>query len=282
MGKKFKYIDSKGTNKLDLDQYYTSEKDMIYCVNKTLDILQENGYAVSEFLEPSAGQGVFSNYLYTSGKNVIALDIEPKAEGIIEADYLTYDIEYKKDRLIIGNPPFGARLNLARQFYNKSVQIGDYISFILPISQLNNTQTMYKFDLLYSEDLGKLIFSGDRKVHCCLNIYVRPKNGLNKKKTFKLKDVEIVRNDSKRYKDFEFDIRICRWGDATAGKILKDGETYSGEYKIKIHNEALKDRIIDVLANTDWKKELKSVTAMLYISQYNIIDILKREVEGIK
>lgn len=282
MGKKFKYIDSKGTNKLDLDQYYTSEKDMIYCVDKTLDVLQENGYTVSEFLEPSAGQGVFSNYLYTSGKNVIALDIEPKAEGIIEADYLTYNLEYMKDRLIIGNPPYGVRLNLARQFYNKSVQIGDYISFILPISQLNNTKTMYKFDLLYSEDLGELIFSGDRKVHCCLNIYVRPKNGLNKKKSSKLKDVEIARNDSKRYKDFEFDIRICRWGDATAGKILKDGETYSGEYKIKIHNEALKDRIIDVLTNTDWKKELKSVTAMLYISQYNIIDVLKREVEGIR
>lgn len=280
MGRKFKNVDSKGTNKLDLDQYYTSEKDMIYCVNKTLDILQENGYTVSEFLEPSAGQGVFSNYLYTSGKNVIALDIEPKAEGIIEADYLTYDIEYKKDRLIIGNPPFGARLNLARQFYNKSVQIGDYISFILPISQLNNTKTMYKFDLLYSEDLGGLIFSGDRKVHCCLNIYVRPKNGLNKKKTFKLKDVEIVRQDSKRYKDFEFDIRICRWGDA-AGKILKDGETYSGEYKIKIHNETLKDRIIDVLTNTDWKKEINS-TAMCSIKQYHIIDVLKKEIEEIR
>lgn len=280
MGRKFKSVDSKGTNKLDLDQYYTSEEDMIYCVNKTLDILQENGYTVSEFLEPSAGQGVFSNYLYTSGKNVIALDIEPKAEGIIEADYLTYDIEYKKDRLIIGNPPFGTRLNLAKQFYNKSIQIGDYISFILPISQLNNTQFMYKFDLLYSENLGELIFSGDRKVRCCLNIYVRPKNGLNKKKSFKLRDIEIVRDNSKRYKDFEFDIRICRWGDAT-GKILKDSETYRGEYKIKIHNEALKDKIIDVLTNIDWKKELNTTT-IPSIYQYHIINVLKREVEGIK
>lgn len=281
MEKKFKYIESKGTNKLNLDQYYTSEEDMNYCVNKTLDILQESGYSVSEFLEPSAGQGVFSNYLVTSGKSVIALDIEPKAEDIIEADYLTYDIEYKKDRLIIGNPPYGTRLNLAKQFYNKSIQIGDYISFILPISQLNNTQMMYKFDLIHSEDLGELIFSGDRKVHCCLNIYARPKNGLNKKKSSKLKDIEIVRQDSKRYKDFEFDIRMCHWGDATAGKILKDGERYSGEYKIKIHNEALKDKIITVLTNTDWKKELNS-TAMCSIKQYHIIDILKREIEEIR
>ena len=280
MEKKFKYIESKGTSKLNLDQYYTSEEDMNYCVNKTLDILQENGYTVSEFLEPSAGQGVFSNYLATSGLNVIAIDIEPKSEDIIQADYLTYDIKYKKDRLIIGNPPFGSRLSLATKFYNKSVEIGDYISFILPISQLNNTKMMYKFDLIYSEDLGELIFSDDRKVHCCLNIYVRPKSGLNKKKTSKLKDVEIVRQDSKKYDSFEFDIRMCYWGDATAGKILKDGERYSGEYKIKIHNEALKDKIIAVLTNTDWKKELNS-TAMCRIKQYHIIDILKREIPEI-
>ena len=281
MEKKFKYIESKGTNKLNLDQYYTSEEDMNYCVNKTLDILQESGYSVSEFLEPSAGQGVFSNYLVTSGLNVIAIDIDPKSEDIIQADYLTYDIKYKKDRLIIGNPPYGSRLSLAKQFYNKSIEIGDYISFILPISQLNNTQMMYKFDLIHSEDLGELIFSADRKVHCCLNIYARPKSGLNKKKSSKLKDIEIVRQDSKKYDSFEFDIRMCYWGDATAGKILKDGERYSGEYKIKIHNEALKDKIITVLTNTDWKKELNS-TAMCRIKQYHIIDILKREIEEIR
>ena len=279
--KQFKYIESKGSNKLNLDQYYTSEEDMNYCVNKTLDVLQENGYEVSEFLEPSAGQGVFSDYLYTSGKNVIALDIEPKAENIIQADYLTYKLDYKKGRLTIGNPPYGSRLSLAKKFYKKSIEVGDYISFILPISQLNNSEFMYEFDLLYSEDLGELVFSGDRKVKCCLNIYVRPENGLNKKSKNKLKDVEIIRQDSKKYNDFEYDIRMCYWGDATAGKILKEGESYSGEYKIKIHNEDLKDKIIDILTNTDWKKELNS-TAMCRIKQYHIIDILKRKIPEIK
>lgn len=139
---------------------------------------------------------------------------------------------------------------------------------------------MYEFDLIYSEDLGELIFSGNRKVHCCLNIYTRPKNGLNKKNSFKLKDIEIIRQDSRRYDSFEFDIRMCYWGNATAGKILKDDERYSGEYKIKIYNEALKDRIIDVLTNTDWKKEVNS-TAMCRIKQYHIINVLKREIEEI-
>ena len=150
----------------------------------------------------------------------------------------------------------------------------------MPISQLNNTQTFYEFDLLHSEDLGKLIFSGNRKVHCCLNVYVRPKNGLNKKKATKLKDIEIVRQDSKRYESFEYDIRMCYWGDSTAGKILSEGETYSGEDKIKIHNESLKDEIINVLTNVDWKKELNS-TAMCRIKQYHIVDVLKKYIPDI-
>ena len=73
---------------------------------------------------------------------------------------------------------------------------------------------------------------------------------------------------------------MCYWGNATAGKILKDGERYSGEYKIKIHNEALKDKIITVLTNIDWKKEIKS-TAMRKIQKHHIIDILKREIPEI-
>lgn len=278
---KFKYIESKNSNKLNLDKYYTSYDDMEYCVNKAWDILKDNGYKISEFLEPSAGAGVFSNYLATSGLDVVAIDIEPDSEDIIKADYLEYPLEYVKGRCIIGNPPYGNRLNLANKFFKKSIEIGDYIVFILPISQLNNTQTFYQFNLLYSEDLGELVFSGERKVHCCLNVYVRPSNGLNKKKVNKLKDVEIIRQDSKRYKDFEYDIRMCYWGDATAGKILSDNETYSGEYKIKIHNESLKKEIINVLTNTDWKKELNS-TAMCRIKQYHIVDILKKYIKDIK
>ena len=282
--KKFISVDSsinKNTNKLDLDQYYTSYEDMEYCVNKAWDIIYDLGYSVSEFLEPSAGEGVFSDYLMTSGLDVIAIDIEPKGENIIKADYLTYDIEYKKGRFVIGNPPYGARLNMAQKFYKKSVQIADYIAFILPISQLNNTQSMYEFDLVYSEDLGKLVFSDSRKVHCCLNVYIRPKNGLNKKKKSKLEDITIIRQDKKGYDDIKEDIRICYWGDGTVGKVLKPDEHYSGEYKIIINNKDLKDEIIDFFNTIDWKKELNS-TAMKKIQQFHIIEMLKKYIPNIK
>lgn len=278
---KFKYIENKNSNKLNLDKYYTSYDDMEYVVNKSWDILKENGYEISEFLEPSAGNGVFSNYLSTSGLEVLAIDIEPDGDDIIKADYLTYDLNYVKGRCVIGNPPYGNRLNLAINFFKKSIEIADYIVFILPISQLNNTQSFYQFDLLYSEDLGVMTFSNTRKVHCCLNIYVRPKNGLNKRRLNKLKDITIVRQDSKKYKDFEYDIRMCYWGDGTAGKILNEDEHYSGEYKIKINNEDIKNEIIETLVNVDWKKELNS-TAMCRIKQYHIIDVLKKRIPNIK
>ena len=281
MSRQYKYLNSKNSNKLELDQYYTPKEVMEYCVNKTIEVLEGKNCKIDCFLEPSAGQGIFSDYLYTIGKEVLALDIEPKAENIIEADFLEYPIEYKKNRLIIGNPPFGACLSLAKKFYKKSIEIGDYISFILPISQLNNTQSMYEFDLVYSEDLGEITFSETRKVHCCLNVYIKPQNGLNKKKINKLKDVEIVRHDSKKYKDFQFDLRMCRWGNGTAGKILSEDEMYSSEYKIKIHNENLKGEIIKVLKNANWKKEINS-TAMCSITQYHIIELLKREIPKIK
>jgi hypothetical protein len=139
---------------------------------------------------------------------------------------------------------------------------------------------MYEFDLIYSEDLGKLTFSEERKVHCCLNIYVRPRNGLNKRRNEKLKDVEIVREDSKKFKDFEYDIRMCYWG-SSAGKVLKEDEKYSAEYKIKIHNDDVKADVINLLKNTDWGKELKC-TSMPKIQQFHIIELLKREIPEIK
>ena len=281
---KFNSIDSKvnkNCNKLDLDQYYTSYEDMKYCVNKAWDIIKDLGYEVSEFLEPSAGEGVFSDYLATSGLDVIAIDIEPKGENIIKSDFLTYDLGYKEGRFIIGNPPYGARLNLAQKFYKRAIELGDYIAFILPISQLNNTQSMYEFDLVHSEDLGKLIFSNKKKVHCCLNVYVRPKNGLNKKISTKLKDITIVRHDKKGYKDIEFDIRMCYLGSGTAGKILKEGENYSSEYKIIIHNKELKDDIVNLLSTIKWDDEINS-SAMRCIKQYHIIQVLKKYIPNIK
>ena len=241
-------------SKIELDKYYTPDDLAKYCVEKTKEIIGEDN--ITEYLEPSAGVGVFLKYL---DKPYLAYDIEPEGENIVQADYLT--------------------LNLAQKFYKKSVKLGDYIAFILPISQLNNSFTMYEFDLIHSEDLGKKEYSG-AKLHCCFNIYKRPQKGLNKYKIKKLKDITVYRDDTKGYLEKDFDIRICYRG-YSAGKILKEHEHYRNEYKIKIHNNELRNEIIRVLNEVDWKKELKCISTPA-IMQFHIYELLEREIPEIK
>ncbi len=264
------------TNKLYLDKYYTSKSLAKYCIDKTFEIIGKEN--ISEIIEPSAGTGSFSNQI----EDCIAYDIEPECDKIIKQDFLELEIEYKKGRLIIGNPPYGSRMSLAWKFYKKSIQISDYISFILPISQLNNNITLYEFDLIYSENLGKQEYS-DRKLHCCLNIYKRPKGGkLNKRKRYKLEDITIIRKDKKKYKITDkYDIRMCHWGNTTAGKILKDGENYSNEYKIIINNKEKYNEIKNFILNYNWNRHVKSISAKGLL-QYHIIEVLKDNVEGVK
>lgn len=258
------------------DKYYTSTKLAKYCIDKTFEIINTDN--ISEIVEPSAGQGSFSSQI----PNCIAYDIEPEAEGVVEQDFLTMDLGYKKGRVFIGNPPFGDRMNLAQKFFRKCIEEGDYVAFILPISQLWNENSLYQFDLIHSEDLGKQIYS-DRKLHCCFNIYKRPENGeLKPKKKDILRDVTIIRQDSTRYKkEKEYDLRMCYWGNGSAGKILKDGESYSAEYKIIINNPEIKEQVIQILNEVDWWEELNCI-AMLKIQQFHIKKVLRKYIPNIK
>lgn len=167
----FKRDKKQNSTKLNLDQYYTSEEVACHCLSIVRMVLK--GETITDVIEPSAGNGVFSKKI----KGCIAYDVDPKDDTIIKEDFLKLTLEYKQGRLFIGNPPFGARNVLSVAFYKKCVQNGDYIAFILPISQLNNNQQMYDFDLIYSEDLGKnniqidifvvvLIFTNDHKMVC--------------------------------------------------------------------------------------------------------------------
>ncbi len=262
------------SNKINLDKYYTPIETAKYCIKKTYEIIGENN--ISEVIEPSAGNGSFSLQVPST---CFSYDIEPEHSSIKKQDYLDLKIDYLYGRLIIGNPPFGEKMNLAQKFFKKSTELGDYIAFILPISQLWNTNSLYEFDLIYSEDLGKIKYS-DRNLHCCFNIYKRPENGINSRPKNKLETIKIIRQDSKGYSDFnDFDIRLCYWGNGSAGKILKDNESYSAEYKIKIHSD-FKEDVIKLLNNINWFDELNCI-AMLKIQQFHIINVLRKYIPNI-
>ena len=244
--------------RVENDKYYTPDCLAEYCVNKTKEIIGEEN--ITEYLEPSAGKGVFLNYL---PENTLAYDLYPEGDKIIKQDYLELELPYKKGRCIIGNPPFGDRNVLSVKFFKKSILLGDYISFILPISQLNNDQKMYEFDLIYSEDLGDYEYSGITK-RCCLNIYKRPINGINKKKhNHALKDVTVIeyRRGSKDTPPDKYDFAMCTWGDGCCGKQIEYVSQYAQEHYIIINNEALRDKILNICHNTDWRNLYPSVSS---------------------
>jgi len=271
----FKRDKNQNSNKLHLDKYYTSPELAKYCIDKTFEIIgREN---ITEIIEPSAGNGSFSKQI----DGCIAYDLEPDDSSIIQQDYLKLGLEYRKGRLMIGNPPYGSRNILSVKFYKHSLKLGDYIAFILPISQLNNTQQMYEFELIHSENLGKRLYT-DREVHCCFNIYKRPINGLNKKPNYKVIEVievievrevrEVIKNQNpKRNRElngFEYDLGICAWG-ASIGKEIECVGQYAKTFYIKIKDEINKQKIKQLILDTDWKN-IYPMTATPNLLQWQV------------
>lgn len=232
--KQFKRDQTQNSNKLHLDKYYTSDEVAQYCIDVARKVLK--GKAITEVVEPSAGNGVFSKKI----KNCIAYDIEPEDESVIQQDFLKLDIPYKEGRLFIGNPPFGDRFNIGRQFVKRCINLGDYVAFILPISQYKNNYLFSGSWLLHSEDLKEQEYT-DRNIHCCFNVYQKmDSKNKNEYQLRQVKLVEQIKNKNPKrnrpYLDHDYDFRICSWG-ASAGRILNNNEHYAKEIAFYIDKE---------------------------------------------
>ena len=227
---------------MDLDKFYTPLSAAKQCI----DIVYAQPFEISDIIEPSAGSGSFSLQI----PNCIAYDLEPEHESIIKQDFLKLDLPYKQGRLIIGNPPFGLSMNLARSFYKKSTRMCDYIAFILPISQLENKDSLFEFDLIESVDLGVLKYSGV-SVHCCFNVYIRPLNGrLNKKPIVRSNTIKIYRDDQDGYKDIVADFCIFRRGSKAGTERFDNLHTQT--YKIVVTDKQDIPFVRDKILNFDW------------------------------
>lgn len=255
------------------DKYYTPRGLAEYCVRKTKEVIGEEN--ITEWLEPSGGNGVFLDFL---PEGTYSCDIEPEDNRISKQDYLGLNLDYKKGRCIIGNPPFGKGNYTSVKFYKKSITIGDYIAFILPISQLNNNMYMYEFDMIHSEDLG-IKFYTDRDIHCCFNIYKRNINGYNKKPTYDLKDFTLKgvatgesRNDKVPEK---YDFSICGFG--SIGKVCDYEGQYCQQIYVTINNEKYKEDISKIIKEADWKS-LYNMISTPKLKHWMVYKYLKEQI----
>lgn len=248
--------------KKELDKYYTPINIANYVWDKADKLIGLSGKYI---IEPSCGNGSFCHWKI---KPDLLIDIKPEMDGAIEADFINCALPYKKNSVIIGNPPFGYKGILIRKFFMKAISIADYIVFILPIQYLDNTQFLYQFDLIYSEDLGIAIYS-NTELHCCLNIYKRPLNGFNQKPINSIDEITIYRNDYKNYDKLPYDIRIGGWGNSVAGRILQEDEKFALEYKIVINDKEHYDLIYNFIMTFDWKN--RSYISMKKLQKWHIL-----------
>jgi len=114
------------------NQFFTFTQTAEQCVQNLYQILEENNINIDDyiFIEPSAGAGVFLQFL---PEDTLAFDIEnfnnPK---IIIQDFLDWQPNFEKKYIVIGNPPFGLRGQQALKFINKALTFADFCAFILP------------------------------------------------------------------------------------------------------------------------------------------------------
>lgn len=143
----------------DLDQFYTKKDVAIDCIKLFENYLKENDINLKDYtyIEPSIGEGSFFNNI---GQNKIGVDIDINISGlnIYNQNYLNFIPPLNNNYLVIGNPPFGLRGNLALRFINHSAKFADMVAFILPPLFNSDGKGSPKlrikdYNLVYTKDL---------------------------------------------------------------------------------------------------------------------------------
>lgn len=114
------------------NEFFTKKKIAKHCFDKFILFLKNHRINVDEyvFIEPSCGDLSFYNLM--PEHNRIGIDLAYKNDSILCQNFLSFKPEdSNKKYLILGNPPFGLRGNLALRFINHA-KFADFIAFILP------------------------------------------------------------------------------------------------------------------------------------------------------
>ena len=297
---------NKTGKKRDLkDQFYTKDTIAKKCINKFIDVIKPHNHDL--FIEPSAGNGSFSDLLRIKYKNTESFDIEPKKDYIKKCDFLKLDKNQFKDYHDnkihgIGNPPFGRQSSLAKKFIKHLSEYCDTISFILPKSF--RTQTYQKafplnFHIIYEMDLDDSCFLIDNNPHhvpCVFQIWKKQKNKRiiepepipYKFKFLKKPTIKITLQNGNEVKTNQFegedpDFAVLRAGGGkSCGRISEDYYNGIGCYPeawlfIKLDNSEKKQEFLEKYNKIDWTSDnnvgAKSICKPIFIKKINEITI---------
>lgn len=220
----------------DLNKYYTKPLIAKQCVEILQKELLETGFDVhyAFFIEPAAGNGSFLQFL--PNNNFFACDIYPENNNIVSKDFINQNIQIDKNQnnIIIGNPPFGKKGQMALDFINKSFDYANIVAFILPVQFRKwGIQKRINQDvkLLYDSDLNPdsfILKDKNYNLQCCFQIWIHSSfNGFEAIKNKRLieppetnhKDFLLYQynctQQALKYFDYDWDFCVLRqgWGD---------------------------------------------------------------------
>ena len=249
-------LKTKSTNSrsVGLEQFYTTRHitDLVMAKIKHLPWFR----SATEFVEPSAGSGNFVDELQKHSPHtpVRAYDLQPKHRSVKKQDYLKLNLGYKRGRVVIGNPPWGKRQQLSKQFLNKAANEADYIVFLVGASM--RKPTVYsdvdkKLHLVMEHYLGDIKFEGPDGCSVKTVLQVWRKMNFDRVETPATTShsaFEFVKDHTDA--DFAFTTHGSRVGDITPATLKSESTTSKRLIKIKASN---KNYVLSVFAAVDWK-----------------------------
>ena len=116
-------------SRIENDAFYTPDDVAMACVEDFYKEMPE--YIDKTVVEPSAGNGSFLRAFDKIGVKYEAYDLNPQADNIIQADYLSTELDLT-GKVVLGNPPYGLRNKLSKAFIKRSFEQGaEAVGFLL-------------------------------------------------------------------------------------------------------------------------------------------------------
>lgn len=210
------------------DQYYTRASIAKDCIDSILAKCPEASQY--QWVEPSAGNGSFLKALPAHIPR-IGIDLDPKMDGVLKGDFLTWEPVSDAKRIFFGNPPFGKQGSLAKQFIQHSAKYANIIAFILPKSFVKPSMSRAfpsKFHCILEKELPKDSFEVNQvayDVPCIFQVWRKSAQDRPKGETVKELGFKYVKSSE------DYHIVFRRVG-ARAGISHLKG---SGDFNIQTH-----------------------------------------------
>lgn len=261
------------------EQFYTPKELAKTLTNKVAQVV--GGLTNRTVIEPAGGTGSFVTAAKELGaKKVLSFDIEPKADGVILADFLTNEIKGVTDAVSISNPPFGRNNSLSIPFFNKAANHSEYIAFIVPrswrkwsvINRLNrNFHLIHDEDLTidYVDEAGEMVWQKAR-LNTCFQIWEKKDTP---RELIKVKDFGLITKVSPQ----EADVALTVFGYG-CGKVRTEFDRIpnSTVMFLKLNDK----RVLPALNRVDFSKFYKNTAYTEALSLQEIRYLLNQEILG--